>query len=541
MDRRTTSPDTRTSALALLAIAIAMTWPLARLWRPELPNQPDASFNVWRLAWIAHQLREAPTRLFEANIFSPAAHTLAFSDAMPLMGFGGAPLMWLGIHPLAVHNLLVVAAFFTASYFTYRLCFRLTSNHWASLLGGLVAGYAPYRFGHVAHLELLWTAFLPLGFSALLTLHEQPSLRHSLRLALFVVLQTLCSIYYGIYFAIYLAFASCALFIRDRLAAWPRIAAAIGIAAVVGLVALLPYVLVYRAASAQVEHRTSEEIARFSATPFDYLHVSPENAVPLPHSEDAPEERSLYPGLVAVALALVAIASRPGAVGVHTFLLVVSVDLSFGTNGIGYPVLLQLIPALASLRAPARFGAFVLLSLSVLTALGAARVLQTRGSGRSIAAGLAALMLVEYWAAPISVRWEPMTPPALYAWLAQQRREVIAELPLPVPERLWGHETEYQLMSIYHWQPLAHGYSGNAPNDYIHFLNEMRTFPGASSIEALRMKRVRWIVIHEALFDGATLSALLEQVANSGALRTHGSYADRWGRATVLELLPTTL
>ena len=157
----------------------------------------------------------------------------------------------------------------------------------------------PYRFGHVSHLELLWTAFLPLGFSALLTLHEQPSLRASLRLALFVVLQTLCSIYYGIYFAIYLALASVALAIRNRGVAVTRVAIALTMAAAIGLVILLPYVLdISRGAVRLVEHRTGEEIARFSATPLDYLHVSPEHALPLPRSEHAPEERSLYPGLV---------------------------------------------------------------------------------------------------------------------------------------------------------------------------------------------------------------------------------------------------
>ncbi len=532
---------TRTAALALLAVAVAMTWPLARLWSPEIPNHPDASFNVWRLAWVAHQLREDPTRLFEANIFSPAAHTLAYSDAVPLLGFAGAPLIWVGIHPFAVHNLLVVAAFWSASYFTYWLCLRLTSNQWASVLGGLVGGYAPYRFGHVSHIELLWTAFLPLGFSALLTLHEQPSLRASLRLALCVVLQTLCSIYYGIYFAIYLALASVALAIRNRGVAVSRVAIALALAAAIGLVILLPYVLMYRAASTLVEHRTGEEIARFSATPLDYLHVSPEHTLPLPRSEHAPEERSLYPGLVAVVLAIIGIAARPGAAVIHAVLVGLSVDLSFGTNGLLYPLLLEAIPLLSSLRAPSRFGAFVILSLSVLTALGATRLLERNRSAHRIGAALVALTLVEYWAAPVNVRREPMTPPPVYAWLAQQPKAVIAELPLPVPERLWGHETEYQLMSIYHWQQLAHGYSGNAPNDYIRFLNHMRSFPRDDSLNALRAKRVRWIVIHEALFDSARLAALLEEVTKSGALRLHGTYADRWGRATVLELLPTTL
>ena len=58
-------------------------------------------------------------------------------------------------------------------------------------------------------------------------------------------------------------------------------------------------------------------------------------------------------------------------------------------------------------------------------------------------------------------------------------------------------------MSIYHWHWLANGYSGNAPNDYVRFLNQMRTFPNDSSLEALRAKHVRWIVIHQALLEPA--------------------------------------
>ena len=132
----------------------------------------------------------------------------------------------------------------------------------------------PHTDSAMSPIELLWTAFLPLGFSALLTLHEQPSLRSSLRLALCVVLQTLCSIYYGIYLAIYLALASVALAIRNRGVAVSRVAIALAMAAAIGLVILLPYVRMYRAANALVEHRTGEEIARFSATPLDYLRFA---------------------------------------------------------------------------------------------------------------------------------------------------------------------------------------------------------------------------------------------------------------------------
>jgi hypothetical protein len=528
-------------ALFLLALAIAATWPLGHIWRPELPNLPDASFNVWRLAWVAHQLVTDPAHLFEANIFTPAAHTLAYSDAMLLLGVMGAPFMWVGVHPYLVHNLLVVAAFWMSSYCAYVLCLRLTSSQWAAVIGGLVSGYAPYRFSHIAHLELLWTAFLPLGLLALVRLVERPGFMAAIRLALFVVLQTLCSIYYGIYLSLYLASASIALAMRGDSNRRASMVFALFAAAAIAAVTLAPYALIYRDAKASIGDRTRDEIARFSATPGDYLHVSHEHALPLPRAIDIAEERSLYPGAVALLLAAIAVASAPIATAPYAGLLIVSVDLSLGTNGLLYSRLLDVLPPLASLRAPARFGALVILSLSVLSAMGAARLLARPRSSRRLGLVLAALMLIEYWAAPVATRRDPLRPPAVYAWLAEQPRSTVVELPLPVPEALWEHETEYQLMSIYHWQRLANGYSGNAPQAYLEFLNEMRAFPDDTSLRALKAKGVRWIVIHDGLFDRRAFAALMEQVVRSKALRSLGTYADQWGQATVLELAATTL
>ena len=166
--------------------------------------------------------------------------------------------------------------------------------------------------------------------------------------------------------------------------------------------------------------------------PTDYLLVSHEHALPFPASEHA-EERSLYPGLIAIALAGVAVATRPRISALYAALTLVSVDLSLGLNGLLYPLLLKAIPALASLRAPARFGAFVLLSLSVLTAIGAAQILSSVRSRRRVAVLLVTAMLVEYFAAPLGTRVVPTTAPPLQAWLAQQPKSVVVELPLPVP------------------------------------------------------------------------------------------------------------
>jgi hypothetical protein len=139
---------------------------------------------------------------------------------------------------------------------------------------------------------------------------------------------------------------------------------------------------------------------------------------------------------------------------------------------------------------------------------------------------------------PIQTRREPRTPPPVYAWLAGQPDGVVLELPLPVPDDLWGYERHYQLMSIYHWKPLVNGYSGHAPADYVRFLDTMRDFPSDRSLDAIRARDVRWLIVHEGLIARADRPRFMEAVVRQSWLRPVGTYADAWGSASIFELHP---
>jgi hypothetical protein len=524
-------------AAVFFVLAVVMTWPLGRVWEPVLPDLNDAHFNVWRLAWVAHQLRTDPTHLFDANIFAPVALTLAYSDAMLLLGIVAAPLIWLGVHAYAVHNLLAIAAFWSAAYGTYRVSFAVSGSVWPSVAGGVIGGFAPYRFGHIAHLELLWTAFIALTALAFIRLFERPCLATSVRLAACVVLQTLCSIYYGVFLAIALVLASVGLLLI-RAATLPRLRA-LAIAGVIALVALAPYARPYVSVSRTVEPRSASEIESFSATPADYLRTARDNLLQFGDSDEVREERSLYPGAIAVALAIVGFAARSRAAWVAGAALAVTFDLSLGTHGIAYPALLRLLPFLDGLRAPSRFAAFFILALAVLAALGLQRLVRVRRIPRWGVAVVLAGMTTEYWAAPITTRSRPTEAPPLYAWLAQQERAIVLELPLPPgPGELWGYENEYQLMSIFHWQPLLNGYSGNAPPQYLDLLTTMKDFPSPASIETLRRRSTKWVVLHQSLV-GPSFSALLSGLTASQAFRQVATFHDGQGEAAVLEVLHT--
>src|SRR5437867_4177959 len=102
-------------AAAFTVLTVVMTYPQAVHLGSRIGEHYDSLFSVWRLAWIAHQLPRDPLHLFDANIFYPAARTLAYSDALLLPALVAAPFLWARVDPVVVHNLLVMASFVAAA------------------------------------------------------------------------------------------------------------------------------------------------------------------------------------------------------------------------------------------------------------------------------------------------------------------------------------------------------------------------------------------------------------------------------------------
>ncbi|MFL5331816.1 MAG: hypothetical protein ACJ8H8_01250, partial [Geminicoccaceae bacterium] len=231
------------ACLALAAAALVLTWPLGNPWSRLVPDMDDAFFNIWRLAWIAHQLVRAPSALFDANIFYPATHTLAYSDALLLVGLAGAPFLWAGVPPAVVQNGLVLAAIVTSAWAMYALARRLTGDRAAATAAGLMFGLAPYRFAHIAHLELQWMAWMPLAMLALHALVARPRVAAGLALGGCLAGQLLCSLYYGVFLTLFIGVAWIALVVAEGVR--PRLAFATATAALALALVALPYLVPY--------------------------------------------------------------------------------------------------------------------------------------------------------------------------------------------------------------------------------------------------------------------------------------------------------
>jgi hypothetical protein len=528
--------------LGFAIVTIAMTWPLLSPTAGAIPNSDDAYFSVWRLAWVAHQLPRDPAHLFDANIFHPATGTLAFSDAMLLVSALGAPAIWLGVSAPFVHNLLLGAAILSSMWFTFLLVRDLTRSAGAAWIAAIIFGCAPYRIAHIGHLELQWMMFMPLGLWLLHRFTSRPTPGRAVAVGSAVAGQALCSIYYGVFLAMYLGVA--ALILLALHASTRRRAAALTPLMAIPLVVVLAiYGPPYSQTRQQHGARNASEITTYSATPSDFLRVTPNNRLRgRPDSGPFPDERTLYPGTATLILAAAAFVPpvAPSA-WMYLALTVFSFDAALGMNGILWPLLHQVAPPLTSLRAPARFGALVLLSLAVLAGYGAAKIIAARPHAATTVAVVVTLVcLVEFWSAPMATRVNEEPPTEAHRWLSSQPPgTVVLEMPVPASGALWRYETTYVIRSTHHWQPLVNGYSGFAPREYLQTLDSLRGFPDDRSIARLRELGARFVLLNRVYYTGEEFTALIAAVTGSPAFWPSRSFGDGDSQIIVVEMKRT--
>src|SRR3954468_2867949 len=197
------------AALLCAALAIIHTWPLATAPGTLSRNDNgDAQLNEWIMAWVAHQLPRAPSQLFNANIFFPARHTLAFSEPLIVPALLGAPVAWAGGSPVLVMNLMVLAGFALTAFAGFALLYRWTGDRIAGLLAGSTFAFNTHTLTRLAHVQGLHLYGLPLALLATDRLLSAPRIRDALWLAVWMATMAYTSGYLLVFGAVMIATAT---------------------------------------------------------------------------------------------------------------------------------------------------------------------------------------------------------------------------------------------------------------------------------------------------------------------------------------------
>jgi hypothetical protein len=503
-------------------LTAAMTWPQARYLSSQATPHQDVYFNMWRLGWFAHALAKSPGHLFDANIFYPERRTLANSDAIPVEGMAAAPLLWAGMRPVLVHNLLMLGAIAASGLAMFALARYLTGSRGGGLLAGVVFAFAPYRFEHIMHMELQWAMWTPLAFLALHRTLDTGEWKYGMATGACVALQMLSSIYYGIFLATLIGLGALLLMAWDRGVPLSRALFPLAAGAVLAGTVSAAYATPYLRVHGRIGDRPEGEVAAFSARPSSYLAAPPGNWLygRTAGPRNGPERR-LFPGAIAVFLAITGLLLQAPSrrTIVYLLLLVAAFEMSLGVGGYTYPFLHEHVQAYRGLRASARLGIFFLMFLGVLAAYGYAALAQCRGMAirAALVTALTLGLLAEYRTIVPLVAYANAAPP-VYRMLALQPRGVVAELPVPPPDALPGDDAEYAYMSTFHWFPLVNGYSGTFPQSYLARLQRLREFPDEPSLAQLRQDGVRYVIVHGSSYSETEFEELRARIDASGVL-----------------------
>lgn len=303
--RRSAAAPHLLPVLAYALFTIILTWPLVIRLGEVVPHDlGDPLLSIWTLWWNAHVM-PFTERWWDGMAFFPSRYTLAFSDHRLGLGAIATPMMWLGASPLTAHNVVFLLTFFLSAAAAYALCFSLTRSRAAAFIGGLVFGFNPFRAGHLAHLELLASYWLPI---VLLALHRWSStLRPGWLVVLGVALlmQALTSGYY--YFFSSVLVALWLIWFTPRGLA-PRAYVRLAMALLLPLLILTPMLIEYRNAHAALGlSRGITEIEQLSADLSGLITAPALLALwKSPAAWDRPEG-ALMPGLTVVVVVVIAL------------------------------------------------------------------------------------------------------------------------------------------------------------------------------------------------------------------------------------------
>jgi hypothetical protein len=538
-------------ALTAALVAVIQFWPLILNLGSVIPlDLGDPLPQAWQIAWDGHALLTQPLSFFQSNQFWPLNDTLAFSDAL----IGYTPAGMIGSGPeaaVARYDLLFLFAFALCFFGAYLLARELGAPPWAALVAGAAFAYAPWRLEQGGHLHVISSGGIPIALALLLRGYRRQS--GGLILGGWAVAAWQLSLGFSlglplVYLLALLALIAAVIWWRaGRPAPTRRVVittlAGGALLAVVGFVLSRPYL---RVLDAYPESERSANLISYYSPPLKAFLAAPETSLiwgsvtaPVRAGIDAVAEKTLFPGLAILLLALVGLGWRgyPKTLRIGLGLAALAtaiLSLGFAAEGVGswlpYRWLFEVLPGWQGIRVPGRLQTITSLLLALLAAGGAARIaaaLADRSKNELWAGASAALLTLLVLIEGSGLVYPHPRVPAAPASLAGLRQPLL-QLPAEAPDN-----RRYLLWSTDGFPEMLNGRTGFQPRYFAATLSAADGLSTVQSLENLRSRGVATIVINEQLPGGRKLAASAQRL-----LPVSGVASERRGPLLILRLPP---
>jgi hypothetical protein len=609
----------RFAFLFFLVVTAVFVWPQITHMATKLPEGVDAVDTTRQVGEIAHNLLYNPLHIYDSPGLYPLDNDLALNEVLVAQGIVIAPVVWLTHNPVLAWNIVTFTSFFLSALAAWLLVRLATDSTLAGITAGITYGFSPWHYGQAGHLGdvaiqymVFALFFLVLFLNRSATTPRLLDRRNILFLALFAfftLFQALAVGYYAYYevilFGIYLIyFWLCNVRVWGWLVSkirrhtasrvdWRRLGGqllllAVAALAVAALAApfLLPYTdyknrFGFSRALSEVEYWSAGPLSLLRTTPTSWWYGPVEQGI---FGLETSAEREMYPGVVALTLALVAVVSRfrrrgqesvvrgqglSGSgqhamhntpIGVGFFLVVTAVGFvlslgptlnidSYGQGSTGIPLpyrwLYEHVPGFDALRVPHRFDLFVMLGLGGCAGFGTVRLMEwARGKvlRASYLAGVAALVLLMFDFFAPGGRYQDVplgdSAPPLNRWLAAYpagaeaasdipKDALLLELPVGTGQTPVNSSPQYLLYDLDPMRPMLNGSPNIIPPGYERLFSEMRRFPTPGTLDIVEGLGVKYLVVHTGgLLNDAKRATLAQEAGPGGRLELVKDFPD---------------
>jgi hypothetical protein len=526
---------------AAFALSVIFNWPLVLELGDAIPRDlGDPLPQSWQVAWGGHALQHQPLEFFQSNQFWPLDDTLAFSDA--LIGYAPAGLIGEGPEAAVVrYNLLFLFAYALCFAGAYLLAREIGLGPAGAAVAGAAYAFAPFRLEQDGHLHVISSGGIPLAFAAWVRGYRLR--RPGWVLAGFAIgaWQFSMGPTLGLpftYLLCLIAVIALVAWLRrsrpplDRALTWATVGGAVAYLAIAGVIAL-PYL---RVADEQKDaERPPSTVEAFSGPLTIFATAPGENLLwgeateGLRDDLQNPQEKTLFPGLVILGLAVAGLAAaifpRGLRIGLGLGILGVCI-LALGLqdeDGLLWPYrwAYEVLPGWDGMRTPGRLFTFATLGLALLAGAGATALLRHWGGARTAATAVAGVLVLVI---AIEGRALPFDPTDNLAQPEVPEAPAdVADVPAPqihLPALLAEDNRRYLLWSTDGFPDIVNGRSSVQPEYTAEVIDAMRSFPDAASVAVLREEGIRSVVLHtDRLLGSPQGLALTRPIAGLGLER----------------------
>lgn len=497
------------------------------------------------MAWDAHALLRQPQHLFDSNAFHPYPRSLAFADHLLPEAVMVAPVQWLTGNPLLASNMALLLALTLSALAMLALVRDVTGSWSAGFLAGLAYAFNSFTLHELPRVHVLNLQWWPLAILFLLRFSRSGRARDAWVFAGALGLQGLSGTYYLVYSVllgpVWLLAAYVGARRRPSRGELLKLVSALAVVAAFVASFLRPYRELFRSLGFEKGWAGGADL-------LSYLDPPPRNWLwsafalgtrsELPHFLGFAGGALVALGAAALVLGRLDHARRGlGLLALLTFVLGVLLSLGplvhVGGRLVGggpYDLLYWHLPLAKAMASPERTGVLAVLGGAVLVGIAAAGLLaRLTGRVRAACALLLGILLpLEHWAPPRPASAVPTgrNIPAVYAWLAEESREPVADLPLYADRarKLWA---VYLHLSTSHWRPIPIGRTSFYPpvHDFLAWC--LRGFPDDVSLAALDRVGIRTVVVHPWTWSALERDSRLAAAESHPRLELARRFSDR--------------